>query len=124
MNLDEIEIEERPQRTCTVDISAYLKSPLVISLKEPDVAAIFEIAKEVKLFKKRNPQWPDSLCQIVASLAHSHTAPPSGKVGPGRFYERLARTSTDAFVAVMNAYNTEFATIKNLPDTIDEEKND
>ncbi len=123
MNLDEIEIEVRPQRTCDVDISQWTKAPLVITLTEPDVAATFEAAAEVAVFKKRNPTWPDSLCRIVAALAHSHAAPPPGKTGPGIFYERLAKQNADAFSAVMTAYNTEFASADTLPAAIDDAKN-
>lgn len=124
MNLDEVEIVERPQRTCEVDLSAYMKAPLVITLTEPDVAATFEAAYEVAVFKKRNPAWPDSLCRIVAALAHAHSAPASGKKGPGVFYERLAKTNADAFSAVMSAYNTSFASAETLPAEIDDAKND
>lgn len=109
-------------RTVTVDLSEWMEEPKgPVVLTENDVPNTFKAGADIAEFRRRNPDWPERLCTLVATFAFSHVSP---DVGPaGLFYEAMVNECPDAFFAVQNAYTEAFQAQANLSKATEEAKN-
>lgn len=112
MDLDAIAgalpVQER--QTVEIDISPWIgqePGTSVLTLREPDAAAMFRANEDAKIVQVRHAKWPETLCQSVALLALSHVAP-VGETAPGQFYCTLCDRAPAVFLRVLQRFQQVF----------------
>lgn len=126
MNFDEI-VEKAPVTTLPtveIDLSEFLKEPektTVITFQEPSTARIYQIGEDSRQIKMRAPEWPDTLCADVATLAISHLKPES-KMPVALLYMKLAEEKRNVFAYLLARWREAFPHLSNFNQAVEEEK--
>lgn len=114
-------------RTVEIDISAFTgEAPGtdMITYQEPTTAQLFQLPEDALLVKKRCPDWPNSLCQMVALLALSHVAP-QDETPIGLIYCAMADDpqKRNLWLYLVSEWNAQFPSLSNLGEKVAAEKN-
>jgi len=126
LNLSQIKVSTAQRRTVTVDITDKLGAdePVVLSFQEPNAPALFAIGGLAQAVRKKNPDWPDILCQSVALMAVSHTAPDCGDIDPLQWYSHLAEADAALFFYILTEYNAALPTVSAPVESVAAAKNE
>jgi hypothetical protein len=121
-------VRQEALKTAQIDISEFtgeLPGTDVITYQEPTTAQLFQLPEDALAARKRFPEWPESLCQMVALLSLSHVAP-QDETPIGLIYCQLADDpqKRDLWLYLVSEWNAKFPSLSNLGEKVAAEKND